>query len=242
MFNTFFFKPLYNGLIFLIGSLPFLDAGMAVVLFTIIVKLILFPLTRSSVITQLKMKKYGGELEELKKKHTDRQELALKTMQFYKEKNIRPFSSFFLVLIQFPIIIALFLVFKNGFPVVNGGQLYSFIHIPAHINPFFLGLINVSSKSWILAFCAAITYFFQVRFSMPATPKKEGAAKSFQDDFNRSMQMQMKYMMPFIIFFIAYSASAAVALYWATSNLFTIGQELVIRRKFAREQQNNEKK
>lgn len=223
-------------------NLPFLDAGWAVVLFTIIVKLVLFPLTRSSVITQLKMKKYGGELEELKKKYTNKQELALKTMQFYKEKNIRPFSSFFLILIQFPIIIALFLVFKNGFPIVNGEQLYSFVHIPALVNPLFLGLIHVSSKSWILALLAAVTYFFQVKFSMPVTPKKEGATRTFQDDFARSMQIQMKYMMPFIIFFIAYSASAAVALYWATSNLFTIGQELVIRRKFTKENQDNVKK
>ncbi|MDO8510129.1 MAG: YidC/Oxa1 family membrane protein insertase [bacterium] len=232
LYNALFYKPLYNGLIFLLAVLPWGDAGIAVILFTCIVKLILFPLSRKAVETQLKMKQFEPEIESLKAKFKDdKQVQAVKLMEFYREKKVNPFSSFFVILIQIPIIFGLYFVFyKGGLPVVNESLLYSFTPMPANINMEFLGLIDITNKSWILAILAGVSSFFQMKFSVPPIKKKTGTS-SFGDDLARSMNFQMRYFMPIVVLFIAYSISGVIALYWTTSNLFTIGQELVIRKR-----------
>lgn len=231
---------MYNGLVALIDVLPWADAGLAIIVLTLIIKLILFPLSKKSVQTQLAMKKYEPELNAIKDKYKDdKQEQARQQMKFYKEKGIRPFFGILLVLIQLPIIIALYRVFLSpGLPTIDASMLYSFVHVPAFVNINFLSLVDISHKSWQLALLAGISTFFQVRFSMPPTPPRAplapGAKPSFQEDFARSMSVQMRYIFPVIAFFISWSISGAIALYWITSNLFTIAQELVIRRQFKR--------
>ena len=233
-FRAVFYQPLYNGLVFLTDVLPFIDAGIAVILFTILVKLVLFPLSKSAVSTQFKMRQLAPELEEIKDKYKeDRQEQARKTMELYKKNKINPFSSIILIFIQLPIIFSLYFVFRAGLTNINTNLLYSFVPTPENINVMFLGIFDVAGKSWILAIAAAVTNFFQIRFSMPKyVPKKlkDGEKPSFKDDLAKSMNLQMRYIFPFVVLFIAHSISSAIAIYWTTSNLFTIGQELVIRK------------
>lgn len=231
IFFTVFYQPLYNGLIFLIGHLPWVDAGVAVILFTCLVKLAIFPLSKKSIATQMQMKSIEGDLAKIKEKYKDnKEEQARQTMKLYKDRKINPFSGFLVVLIQFPIIIALYWVFyKGGLPHINTDVLYAFVPTPETVNMIFLGLVDISKKSLSLALLAAITQYFQIRYSMPALPASTGTAPSFKDDFMKSMNIQMRYGMPLIVFFAAYNFSAVIALYWITSNLFAIGQELYVR-------------
>lgn len=232
-FTTAFYEPLYNGLIYLMDLLPWIDAGVAVILFTVIVRLIIFPLSVRSVKTQLRMRQIEPELAALKEKYkNNREELARKTLETYKVNDIHPFSGIFLILIQLPIIISLYSIFSHGgLFVTNTAILYDFVHAPVSINAHFLGLIDISKSSILLAFLAAVSQFFQVRYSIPP-PKPRTENASFQDDLARSMSIQMRYVLPIIIFFIAWKIVAAVSLYWITSNLFMIGQELFIRRRY----------
>ncbi len=232
-FTTFFYQPLYNGLIYLMDVMPWADAGVAVILFTVIVRLIIFPLSVRSVKTQLRMRQIEPELAALREKYkTNREELARKTLELYRANDIHPFSGIFLILIQLPIIISLYSIFSHGgLFVVNTELLYSFIHSPAAINAHFLGLVDISKNSVWLALLAAVSQFFQVRYSVPP-PKPRTDNASFQDDLARSMSLQMRYVLPVFIFFIAWKIVAAVSLYWITSNLFMIGQELYIRRRY----------
>jgi len=231
-YNTVFYQPLYNGLIFLIDIVPWIDAGVAVIVFTLIVKLILFPLSRKAVLTQQRIKKYDGELKAIKEKYKNRQEQAQHMLNFYKDKNINPFSSFFLILIQLPIIFALYRIFlSSGLPEIQENILYSFVPVPQVVDMVFLGLIDISLKNWILAVIVGVTTFIQMRLSMPKVDFKAGSTKSFKEDLARSMSVQMKYVFPLIALFISYSLSGAIALYWLTSNLFTIAQEIILKRK-----------
>lgn len=234
LFNIFFYKPLYNGLIFLITILPWADIGIIVILFTCIVKLVLFPLSKKSVLTQIKMKEIQPDLDAIKEKHKDnKQEQALKVMALYKEKKVNPFSGILLLFIQIPIIFALYFVFlKGGLPKIDTNMLYSFIKIPEPVDISFFGLMDITQKSYIMAFFAALTQFFQVKFAVPSFKKTDNKLKpnSFKDDLAKSMSIQMKYILPVIIFFISKGLPAVVALYWTTSNLFAIGQELYLRR------------
>ena len=82
----------------------------------------------------------------------------------------------------------------------------------------------------ILALLAAVTTYYQIKLASPIN-KKTSNTPSFGDDLARSMQTQMKYFFPVMVFFIAYTISGVIALYWLTTNLFTIGQEIFVRRK-----------
>jgi YidC/Oxa1 family membrane protein insertase len=244
LYNTFLYVPLYNAFIGTIGAFPWLDAGVVVILLTIVVKLILFPLSQKSVRSQIEMKKIQPEIDALKLKYKDnKQEQALKTMALYKEKGVSPFSGILLTLIQLPILIALYMVFyKGGLTNIHTDQLYSFIQAPEQINKFFLGLFDITQKNTILALLAGLGQYFQIKFTMPALPKKEaGAPKdtSFQGELARSMSMQMNYVMPVFMFFIARSFASLVSLYLITSSVFAIGQELYMRKRMEKEDKVN---
>ncbi len=230
-----FYTPLYNALIFFIAIIPFHNVGVAVILFTIIIKIILFPLSQKSVKTQFEMKRLEPELNELKLKYKDnKQKQAEETMRLYKERGINPFSGILLMLIQLPILMALYYIFlRGGLPNLNHTIIYSFTKIPSVIDVTFFG-INVAGKSTLFAILAAVAQFLQMQIIMPKVPKKNQDAKTgpnFKDELSRSMNMQMKYIMPIVIFVIARNFAAVVALYLITSSLFAIGQEIYVKRK-----------
>ncbi len=230
-FKEVFYQPLYNGLVFLMDIIPGADAGIAVILLTVIVKLVLFPLSKRSIETQFAMRRFQPELDALKKQFAnDREGYARATMVFYKEKHINPFSGFFLLLVQLPVIISLYYVFfRGGLPEINETLRYAFIPRP-EVSMEFLGLIDIAGKSFFLAALAGITQFFQVKLALPppAPGTRDG---SFQGELMHGMHVQMKYVMPIVAAVVAYTISGAVALYWTTSNLFAIGQELFVRKK-----------
>jgi YidC/Oxa1 family membrane protein insertase len=235
LFNAVLYKPLYNAFIGLISTFPWIDAGIVVIILTLIVKLILFPLSQKSVRSQIEMKNIQPEIDEIKIKYKDnKQEQALKTMQLYKEKKINPFMGVFLALIQLPILIALYMVFySGGLDVIHVESLYSFIKAPVEINKFFLGLFDITQKNVWLAVLVALAQYFQVRFTMPTVKKDPNAPKkesTFQDELAKSMSVQMKYVMPIFMFIVARSFPALVSLYLITSSLFAIGQELYMKK------------
>ncbi|MEX0919417.1 MAG: YidC/Oxa1 family membrane protein insertase [Parcubacteria group bacterium] len=228
IYHTLFFDPLYNILIVLFNIIPLLDAGFAVVVLTIIVRLIIFPLSKKAIYTQVKMAEIGPEINEIKEKYKNNaEEQARKTLALYKEKGVNPFSGIFVIIIQLPIIFALYQIFLH-FPEVNTAVLYSFISAPEYISPTFLGVIDITAKSVVLALLAAFTTFLQIRISMKGQSKPTGT--SFGDNLTRSMQTQMKYVFPVIVFFIAYSISGVIALYFLTTNIFSVTQEYFIRK------------
>ncbi|MEQ1561663.1 MAG: YidC/Oxa1 family membrane protein insertase [Nitrospira sp.] len=233
-FHTFFYNPIYNALVFIVSTIPGGDVGLSIILLTVLVKLILFPLSLKAARTQLLMREIDPLLREIKEKYKEnKEEQALKTLALYREKNVNPFAVILLTFIQIPIILGLYFVFFNEkLPIINTDILYSFIHAPEQVNLILFGIFDVSKTSVILGVLAGVTQFLQVRLSMPKpAPLKEGVTPSFSDDFARSMQMQMQYVLPVIITGVALSVAAAISLYFVVSNLFAIGQELYIKRE-----------
>jgi YidC/Oxa1 family membrane protein insertase len=233
LYHALFYDPLFNALVLLHQGLPWADVGVIVILLTLFVRLIIFPLSRKAVITQARMAEVAPELEKIKEQYKgSSEEQARKTLELYREKKINPFSGILVIIIQIPIVIALYQIFlKAGFPNINPQVLYSFVKAPEFINPVFLGL-DLTEKSIILAVLAAIATFGQLRFSMKGQRTPTG--NSFGDNLARSMQIQMKYFFPIIVFFISYSISGVIALYLLVGSLFTIAQEIIVRRKLTR--------
>lgn len=229
-FHTVISNPLYNGLIFLMDTLPFLDAGVIVIIFTVLVKLILLPLSIKASKSQIEMKRTEADLLVLKEKYKDdKAEYAKKQMEYYKEKGINPFAGILILIIQLPILIGLYRVFLvSGLPTINTDLLYSFVGIPESVNMMFLGLVHISEKSMLLALITGISTYYQVSVATPPPATNAGQ----QSDMARAMAVQMKYFLPVLMTFIAYTISSAIALYLITSNLFAIAQEMYIKKKY----------
>lgn len=239
-FSTIITTPLYNGMVGLMDLLPWADLGLIVIIFTVIVRLILFPLAQKSVRTQIVMQEIQPELDEIKDKYKDNpQEQAAKMLGLYREKGLNPFASIIFMFIQIPIIFGLYFMFLHAdFPLIQTEFLYSFVSAPEAINTLFLGIVDMTAKSFPIALLAGIFQFIQARLMrMPQSKPKEGEGPSFGKEFTKSLHFQMKYVFPVIIVVIASALPASIALYWATSNVFSIGQEIYTRRKLKTEDQ-----
>jgi len=181
------------------------------------------------------MKEIEPELKRIREVHKDdKQVQAKKTMELYQERGVTPFSGCLPLFIQIPIIIGLYWVFKGL--KIDSALFYGFVTAPTSLDMHFL-FFDLAAKSAILAVLAGFTQYIQTDLSLgrqnitPATPVKTDGKPSFQEDFAKSMQVQMRYILPVMIGFIAFKTSAAVALYWTTSNILSIVQELLMRRK-----------
>ncbi len=237
IWHTFFFDPIYNSLIFFVDVVRGGDVGIAIILTVLLVKIILLPVSLKAARTQLLMNEMEPKMREIKEKFKEnREEQARRTLELFQTYKVNPFSSIFLLFLQIPIVIALYLsVYRGGgvaLPEVNTALLYSFIPTPETVSMFFLGMMNIAEKSFVLALLAGVTQFIHTNLSMPKlAPRDPNAEASFKDDFNRSLQLQMRYVMPIIIVVAAYTISAAIALYFTVSNLASIAQEYVVRHK-----------
>ncbi len=232
LFHLIIYNPLYNALIFLFDTFPWMDAGIAVIVFTILVRLILFPLSKKAIVTQVRMKEIEPELNKIKQSTADKQQQALLQMQLYKQKGVNPFSSFFLLILQLPIIYSLYYIFvRSGLPIVIDDTLYSFINVPT-INMHFLGIFDISHRSIFLSLMASLAQFLQLHYSFTSKPAAPGSTPNPALD----MMKNMKYIFPVMIFLISYKISAVVAIYWTISSLFTLAQELIVRRHIKKHQ------
>jgi len=227
--------------------LPWVDVGIAVILFTIIVRLIIFPLSKNALLTQVRMKEVEPEANKIKAEYAnDRQKQGLKVMELYKAKGIKPFSGVLLLIIQLPILLALISVFYKIIPTIDPTILYSFVHVPA-IKPFLLGL-DLTKPNIILSIITAVIQYFQMHYSLASRQHRALVAKNggkalggndFSSTMANSMNGQMKYILPLIAFASTYwiiparfpQAASIIAIYWSISSLFTLGQELYIRKR-----------
>jgi len=244
LWSEILYRPLINALAFLVSVVPYGDMGISIIVLTLTVKIILFPFSQKTIESQAKVKKLEPELAKIQASGKTKEEQAKMTMELYKERKISPFSGCLPSLVQIPIILALYFVFYKGINF-DSSVLYSFVSVPLKTNMLFLGFLDLGSKSIILAILAGISQFF-IAFFQPKPEKKDIQnpikSASFQDNLTKSMNTQMKYVFPFVIAFIAYNISGAVALYWITSNIFTIGQQIYVLKKkdLKKNEQNNE--
>ena len=199
-----------------------------------IVKFILMPLSFAALRTQRAIKAIEPEMKEIREKLKDDKETQAKEMfALYKKYGVNPFAGLLTLIIQLPIVIALYWVFNNKTLLsVDASILYSFVPAPLAISPLFLGVFAVTGASITLALLAALTQFAYGWYAIPVpekSTKKPGT--DMQADFGRALAMQMRFMLPVFIGIAAYYTSVAIALYFITSNLVGVLQEFIIRLK-----------
>ena len=118
IYNTVLYDPIFNGMIWLYDVLPFHDMGVAIILLTLAIKIILFWPSLSALKSQKKLQETQPKINEIREKYKDnKEELGKQLMTFYKENKVNPFSSCLPLLIQLPILIALYRAFFHGLQV-----------------------------------------------------------------------------------------------------------------------------
>lgn len=236
LFHTVIYVPLYNGLVFLVGVIPAHDVGLAVIALTLVVRIIIYPISRRAVLSQIAMKKLAPEIEELKKKYKKNSpEQNAAVWAHYREHGVHPLAGIGLVLIQLPVLFGLYWVFlRGGFPGIDTSVLYSFVPVPSVVDMEFLGFIDMGAKhNILLALLVAATQFVYTRLSMgPRQAKAANIEASLSEDMARSFEAQARYVFPLMFGAISFFVAAAAPLYWLTSNLFMIGQEYAAGRRF----------
>lgn len=223
LYNVLLFQPLLNLLVIFYDWVH--DIGIAIILVTILIRFILLPLSLKSMKSQQALQGLQPKMEEIKKKYKDdKQKQSQELMKFYKENKVNPMSSCLPMLVQLPIIFALYGVFRQG--LTNGSMdfLYSFVSKPESINPMFLGLVNMTTPNLVLAIIAGALQFLQ---SWMVFSKQ----KKSTDKMAGMLGKQMTYFMPLMTVFIAMSLPAGLAIYWITTTLFAIVQQYIMMKK-----------
>ncbi|MBI3572251.1 membrane protein insertase YidC [Candidatus Kaiserbacteria bacterium] len=231
LFHAAFYNPLYNALVALVALVPGGDVGVAVILLTVAIRLLLLPFSLSAARTQRAMKDLEPHVKELKEKHKgDKEKEALETLALYRERRVNPFASILTVFIQIPVLLALYWVFRyEPFSSIDTARLYAFTPVPQHISLLFLGLISVAGKSIVLAALSGASQFLQAHLALSGT-MKPALGTGMQGDVQRVMGMQMRFVFPVLIGVISYTTSSAIALYFITTNLAGALQEWYVRR------------
>lgn len=220
------YRPLFNALILLVWLMPHNNVGLAIILLTILIRLILLPSSIKATRQQKRMKELQPEIAAIQSKNKDdKQKQSQELMAFYKNNNINPLGSCLPLLIQLPILLVLYYVFMNGLTTERFDLLYGFTPRPEVINTWFLGLDLAKPDRFVLPIIAGILQFLQSRQLMGPTKSKSDASSAGTGDMQNMISKQMMYLMPLFTVIIAGRLPAALPLYWATTTLFAVVQQ-----------------
>ncbi|MEM2954989.1 MAG: YidC/Oxa1 family membrane protein insertase [Candidatus Nanoarchaeia archaeon] len=198
--------------------------GVSIIFLTIILRLLMYPLFQKSIKSQQELARIQPQIKEIQKKYKNNKEKQARLlMELYKEHKVNPMSGCLPILIQLPILYAFFRVLWTGLDHSSLTGLYWFIRNPGVIDPMFLGLIDLSRKSPLLAILAGLLQFIQSKMTAPQTLNQSDLGDYF--DFAKIMSKQMVYMMPLLTILIAWNFPAGLPLYWITLTLFGIVQQ-----------------
>lgn len=226
IFNEVLYRPLFNALVFLYNIIPGQDFGVAIILLTILLRIILFPLSHKSIKSRQAMSALQPKIKEIQRKFKSKEEQSKETMKLYKEHGVNPFSGCLPLLIQLPILIALYRVFINILKAGSLIALYPFIKNPGVINAISFGILDLSKRSPILAVLAGISQFFYSKLTIKHSPSvSQSGSKKGGLNMQKVMSQQMIYFMPILTVFIAWNFPAGLPLYWIISTVLGWAQE-----------------
>lgn len=240
-FNLILYQPLLNGLIGLYHLVP--DIGVAIIVLTIVIKALLWRSSLSALKAQKSNLELQPKLKALQAKYKgNREELGRQLMAFYKQHRVSPLSSFLPLLVQFPILIALYQVFIAGLrldPTTHTlaanqvahlyGRLQT-IYATTPVSTMFLGMNLANVHNIPLAVIAGALQFWQSKMLVAPKPMVHGGGAK-DEDFASATTRNMTYMLPVLTVVFGYQFPAGLALYWCVSALFSIGQQYYFLRK-----------
>jgi len=185
------------------------------------------------------MQRLQPHIKKIQEEHKQDKEAQGRAMlDLYRTHKINPLSGFLLLLVQLPILIALFHIFRDILKPEALTSLYSFVSPPAHINTLFLGfsLIPLEKASIVVAVIAALAQYYQARLALP----KSGSNTKDLAPAER-IGRQMVFLTPVLTLIFLVNLPAAIGFYWITTSLFSILQQWIVNRELASKKENNDR-
>ncbi|MBI4120068.1 MAG: membrane protein insertase YidC [Parcubacteria group bacterium] len=242
VFNQLIFYPIFNLLVFIYNTLPRSDFGVAIIALTILTRLLFVPLSIKTLRSQKELTMLQPKLKEIQEKYkNDRQALGRATMELYREHKVNPFSGCLPLLIQLPVLIALYQAFRTGLDPKSLDGLYSFVKNPGSINQTSLGFINLTLKNPPLAILAGALQFFQSRLSLvgksdSGTSQRQGAQREGNIGTGTlgtgAINRQMLYFFPIMVILISWNLPTGLVIYWVVTTIFSILEQWYINRQY----------
>lgn len=224
LFHEILFRPLFNAVIAVYNFIPGDDFGLAIITFTVIMRLVMLPLTIKSLTSNKAISDLNPKIKEIREKYkNDLNQQSAEIMKLYKEKGVNPLSGCFPLLIQIPILIALYRVFVASFDPGTLQDLYSFISRPEVINNIAFGSLDLKASNIFLVIISGVGQFFQMKYSSSISSGNKEA-----DAINK----QMLYMFPIMIVIIGWNFPAGLMLYWITTTAVSFLEQYYIRSKY----------
>lgn len=195
--------------------------GIAIIILTIVIRIILWPLQRKTLEAQKSLQELQPKMREIKEKYKDDLEARNREMiRLYKEHKTNPASSCLPTLVQLPILLAVFQVFRAGFDPKSLNDIYTFIPSPGIIDKFFLNLtfFDLSEPNLVLTILTALVQFWQSKMLMVQKPPITNTG-SRDEEVQAAMNKTMVYFLPVITFLFGLSLPSGLMLYWLVSTL-----------------------
>lgn len=228
IFTSIFYQPILNLVVAIYNYLPGHDIGWTIIILTIIVKIVLYPLSKKSIEGQKALQTLQPKLDEIKKKYADNKEgMSRAMMELYKQEKVNPLSSCLPLLLQLPFFWAIFRVFRDELTGKALVLIYGFVHNPGIINPVAFNVIDFSKPNIVFAILAGVSQFFQAKM-MPMRPPAIQSEGAKDENMMAIMNKQMLYFMPALTVFICLTLPSGLAFYWFISTLLTIAQQWFI--------------
>ncbi|MCH7718100.1 MAG: membrane protein insertase YidC [Chloroflexi bacterium] len=213
--------PQTNFLVFL-SRVSFGSFGVAIIIFTLIMRIITWPLTRSQLRSTRAMQAIQPRIQEIQKKYNDPKRRSEETMKLYREGGVNPLGCIWPMLVQFPIWIALFqsIRFTVGFTPENLLELsqrlypWSYLRTAVPLETQFLGMDMGANSPLIMAILVGGSMWVQQRMMTPPNPSA--------DPQQQSMNNMMLIMMPLMFGFFTLQFPSGLALYWVATNVVSI--------------------
>ncbi|MFH1867151.1 MAG: YidC/Oxa1 family membrane protein insertase [Patescibacteria group bacterium] len=225
-FTTIFYQPLFNLLVWLYNLVGG-NIALAIILLTVIIKLVLYPFSRQSLKSQKALQEIQPKINELKIKYKDdKEKMTKEMMQLYRQEKVNPFSSCLPLLIQLPFLIAVFQVFRTGLNSDSFELLYSFVASPGHLDAFMFSF-DLSQPVWLFGVLAGIAQYWQTKMLMSKKPavKSDG---SKDEGMAATMNKQMLYFMPVLTVVFGFSLPGGLMLYWFMNTILTVAQQYLM--------------
>lgn len=220
MWESLFIQPLFNLLVAIYSILPVKDLGLAVIGVVIVIRLLLLPLSKKAVQTQIAMQKLQPEIAAIQKKHKGNREAETKALlALWKDHKVNPFASILILFLQLPILIALYQVFLGIVAETNdiSRLLWDFMPYPGELTASFLGTVDLAAPSMLIAFLAGVAQFFQTKLMIPSLSSQDNS-------FQVTLMRQMLYIGPILTLVVLWMLPAVVGLYWTATSLWSIGE------------------
>ena len=240
VYNEILYRPLFNAMVFLQSIIPGGDLGLTIVVLTVIIRILFTPLSLKTIKSQQSLKELSPKIEEIKAKFKDdKTAQSGAIMKLYKDNKVNPLAGCLPLLIQIPILIALYQVFIKGITEESLVLLYDFISAPDFVNNNFLGLFDVTMNSRFLTLIAGGLQFLQSKQSiaLQSGPNNDSSAQGggiVSGGISKEMtalSKQMLYFFPIMIIIIGWNLPAGLILYWTATTVFSMGEQYYIKAK-----------